>query len=134
MKNRLLWVLLAVIAFDFTVTLLGQPSSYWRDPHTAREGNQLFAWFMVRGLSWYVPCIVGYIAGVVYLVKSLPRRAGFITGLAFVLAHYFAGCTWLLLRFDFGMTGPVVYAIALSIALVSAMQSAVPASCVDKPA
>jgi len=127
-------VLIAVIAFDFAITLLGQPSSYWRDPHTAREGNPLFAWFMVRGLSWYLPCIFGYTAGVVYLVKSLPRRAGLTTGLAFLLAHYFAGCTWLLLRFDFGMTGPAVYAIALSVAVVSVVQSAVPTTCLDKTA
>ena len=135
MKNRFLWLLAAVIAFDFAITLLGQPSSYWHDPHTAREGNPLFAWFMVRGLMWYFACIVGYVAAVVYFVKSLPSRAGFVTGLAFLLAHYFAGCTWLLLRFDLGMTGPAVYAIALSIALVSAIQSAIPAGCdADKKA
>jgi hypothetical protein len=135
MKNRLLWLLLAVILFDFGVTLLGQPSSYWHDPHTAREGNPLFAWFMIRGLPWYLLCIVCYTAGVVGLVKILPKQSGFVTGLVFLLAHYFAGCTWLMLRFDLGMTGPVVYAVVLSISLVSILQSGTSGSCDDdKPA
>jgi hypothetical protein len=131
MKNRLLWLLLAVIVFDFGITLIGQPSSYWHDPHTAREGNPLFAWFMVRGLAWYLAGIVCYVAGVACLVRFLPSRPGLITGLVFLLAHYFAGCTWLMLRFDLGMTGPVIYAVVIAVGLVSIVQSGISIDCAD---
>ena len=49
-----------VIAFDFGITLLGQPSSYWHDARTANEGNPVFAWFMVRGVTLYLAFIVIY--------------------------------------------------------------------------
>ena len=129
MKNKLMLLLLAVIAFDFGITLVGQPSSYWSDPHTAREGNPLFAWFMVRGIAWYVAFILGYLASVAALIRILPRQSAIITGLVFLLSHYFAASTWLMLRFDLGMTGPIIYAAVLSIALVSIMQVGASSTC-----
>ena len=119
MKYKLLWLLLAVIAFDFGVTLVGQPSSYWSDPHTAREANPLFPWFMVRGIAWYVALILAYVISVATLLRVLPKQGAIVTGLVFLLSHYFATCTWLMLRFGLGMTGPIIYAAILSIALVS---------------
>jgi hypothetical protein len=132
MKNKLLWLLLAVIAFDFGVTLVGQPSSYWSNAHTAREANPLFAWFMVRGITWYFFLIVTYMVSVSVLLRVLPRQSATVTGLVFLLSHYFAACTWLTLRFDLGMTGPVIYATVLSIALVSIFQSGSPNSCISQ--
>ena len=132
MKNRLLWLLLAVIVFDFGVTLIGQPSSYWSDPHTAREANPLFAWFMVRGIAWYLALIFGYMISVTALLKLLPEQGANVTGLIFLLSHYFAAFTWLTLRFDLGMTGPVIYATVLSIALVSILQSGTSRSCITQ--
>jgi hypothetical protein len=131
MKHRLSWLLLAVMGFDFGITLLGQPSSYWHDPHAAREANALFAWFMVRGLAWYIPSILCYMAGVVGLVRLLPQRSAIITALVFLFAHYFAGCTWLTLRFDLGIVGPVIYGVVVSIALVSIVESAMPIQCAE---
>lgn len=119
MKTRLWWVMLAVIAFDFAITLLGQPSSYWSDPHTAREANHLFAWFMTRGIFCYLAFVLTYVGLVGILVRSLPGQSGLITGFVFLLSHYFAGCTWLTLRFGLGMFGPALYALLLSIAIIS---------------
>lgn len=121
--------MLAVIAFDFAVTLLGQPSSYWTDPHTAREAN-LFAWFMTRGIICYLAFVLSYIGFVGALVKILPGKSGLVTGFVFLLSHYFAGCTWLTLRFDLGMFGPAVYALVLSIAIVSILQPSNERACI----
>jgi hypothetical protein len=129
MKKRLTWLLLAVIAFDFGITLIGQPSSYWRDPHTANEGNPAFAWFMVRGTVCYAAFILAYIIGVSVLVRVLPRQIAIITGLAFLLSHYFAASTWLSFHFNLGMSGPIIYAVVLSIALVSILQSGASNAC-----
>jgi hypothetical protein len=123
MKNRLLGLMLVVIAFDFGITLAGQPPTYWHDPHTAREGTPLFAWFMVRGISWYLAFIAVYMASAAALIRVLPRQTAIVVGLVFLFSHYFAACTWLSLRFDFGMIGPIVYAAALSSALVSILKS-----------
>ena len=123
LKNRLTWILLFVIAFDFGITLLGQPSSYWHDPHTANEGNPVFAWFMVRGPTTYLAFIVIYIGSVVFLVRRLPGQSAMIVGLIFLLSHYFAGCTWLDFHFRLNMFGPIVYAAVLSIALLAALKS-----------
>jgi hypothetical protein len=122
MKQRLTWLLAAVIAFDFGVTILGQPSSYWRDPHTANEGNPVFAWFMNRGTLCYAAFILAYIIGVPALVRVLPRQAATTVGFVFLLSHYFAASTWLSFHFNLGMSGPIIYAVVLSISLVSILQ------------
>jgi hypothetical protein len=118
MKNKLLWLLAAVIVFDFGITLLGQPPSFWQHPDTANEGNPVFRWFMVRGVAVYLAFIFGYVSGVVALVSRLPRQAAIIIGLVFLLSHYFAGSTWLDFHFRLNMMGPAIYALALAIALI----------------
>jgi hypothetical protein len=123
MKSKLRWLLLAVVAFDFGITLFGQPSSYWHSPHTADEGNPVFRWFMFQGAYYYLAFILAYLAGVFALVTLLPRPAAIITGLVFLLSHYFAGCTWLSFHFHLGMAGPILYAVVLSIALIMILQS-----------
>ena len=129
MKNKLIWLLVAVVAFDFAVTLLGQPSSYWRDPHTANEGNPAFAWFMVRGTFCYAAFILAYLIGVAVLVRVLPRQIAITTGLVFLLAHYFAASTWLSFHFNLGMSGPIIYAVVLSMVLISILQSGTSNGC-----
>jgi hypothetical protein len=129
MKNKLRWLLVAVIAFDFGITIFGQPASYWHDPHTADEGNPVFRWFMFRGAFCYLAFILAYIVGVSALVATLPRQAAIITGLVFLLSHYFAGSTWLSFHFHLGMAGPIMYAVVLSIALILILQSGGSESC-----
>lgn len=118
-----MWLLVAVIAFDFGITILGQPLSYWHHPDTADEGNPLFRWFMFHGAICYFAFILAYIIGVSALVSTLPKQAAIITGLIFLLSHYFAGSTWLSFHFHFGMAGPIAYAAILSIALIMILQS-----------
>jgi hypothetical protein len=123
MKNKLLWLLAAVIVFDFGITLVGQPASYWHHPHTAEEGNPIFRWFMIRGIICYLAFILGYTSGVVAMVSRLPRPAAIITGLAFLFSHYFAGSTWLDFHFHLNMVGPAIYALVLAVAFLLVFQS-----------
>lgn len=124
MKVKLLWLLAAVIVFDFGITLLGQPSSYWHHPHAADEGNPVFRWFMVRGIICYLAFILSYTGGVVVLVSRLPKQTAVITGFVFLLSHYFAGSTWLSFHFHLNMIGPALYALALAIATTLVLQPA----------
>jgi len=123
MKNKLCWLLVAVIVFDFGISIFGQPSSYWHNPQTADEGNPVFRWFMYQGAFCYLAFILAYLVGVLALVTRLPRPAAVITGLVFLLSHYFAGSTWLSYHFHMGMAGPILYALVLSIALIMILQS-----------
>ena len=129
MKNKLCWLLVAVIAFDFGITIFGQPSSYWHNPQTADEGNPVFRWFMYQGAFCYLAFILACLVGVLALVTRLPRPAAVITGLVFLLSHYFAGSTWLSYHFHLGMAGPILYALVLSIALIMILQSGDPKVC-----
>jgi hypothetical protein len=121
MKKKILFLLAAVIAFDFLVTILGQPHSYWVDPRTAHEGNPVFRWFMFQGAVCYFAFIAAYIAGVVGLVSRLPQQTAIIVGLVFLLTHYFAASSWLAFHFHLDLVGPVVYAVVLSVWLISIM-------------
>lgn len=129
MKNKLRWLLLAVVAFDFGITIFGQPGSYWHNPLTADEGNPVFRWFMVQGAVCYFAFIFSYIVGVWALVTALPRQAAIITGLVFLLSHYFAASTWLSYHFRLSMAGPILYAVVLSVALIMILQSGGSKSC-----
>jgi hypothetical protein len=122
MKKKLLFLLAVVIAFDFLVTILGQPSSYWLDPRTAHEGNPVFRWFMFQGAVCYFAFIAAYIAGVVGLVSRLPRQTAIVVGLVFLLTHYFAASSWLAFHFHFDLVGPVIYAVVLSVWSISIMR------------
>lgn len=123
MKSKLLWLLAGVVAFDFCITMLGQPASYWHHPYTADEGNPVFRWFMVRGAVCYLAFVFAYVVGVVALVSRLPKQSAIITGLVFLLAHYFAGSTWLDFHYHLNMIGPAIYALVLSVALMSILNS-----------
>lgn len=123
MKNKLRWLLVAVIIFDFGITIFGQPASYWHNPHTAVEGDAVFRWFMVRGAVCYFAFILSYVVAVSALVTILPKQAAIITGLVFLLSHYFAASTWLSYHFKLGLGGPIIYALVLSIALISILKS-----------
>lgn len=61
--KRVRWVMAAVILFDMSITFFGQPGSYWKDPTTVHEGNQLFHLTMAQG--WVVAMLVDlvYLAG-----------------------------------------------------------------------
>jgi hypothetical protein len=49
--RRLRWVMVAMIFSDLTVTLVGQPGSYWHHPETMHEGNSVSRLFL--GYGWW---------------------------------------------------------------------------------
>lgn len=113
------WVVIPVIAIDTLMTLLGQPASYWHTPATGQEGNPFFAWFLVRGLPFFLVTSAGYIAGAFALASLLPRRLALIALLGFILGHYLGASTWMLWHFQWGMSVPILYGIAIATALTT---------------
>lgn len=112
--KRWRWVMVGVIFFDMAITHIGQPSTYWTDPSTVREGNQWFRAVMAQG-AW-VSLLVDflYLSGSFWLVSKLPWRLGLALLLGLALGHFFGGSTWICYRYGFGVQGVVIYAILVS--------------------
>lgn len=115
---RLRWVMVGVMLFDKINTMLGQPDSYWQHPAIAEEGNAFFHFFLSRGLPVYVLFSLIYIVAIFSLVSFLPRKCGLIVTFAFILCHFLGASTWLDYRWHFGIAGPIVYGIVLSVFIV----------------
>ena len=107
-----------VLLFDTVNTLLGQPGSYWQHPSTANEGTAFFGLFL--GHSWwaYLFLDVVYLSVFLFLVSVSPRKTALVVAFAFILGHYYGASTWLSHRWHFTTSGPVVYAIVLSVIIV----------------
>src|SRR5580658_5927655 len=116
--RRLRWVMVGAMLFDKLNTLLGQPSSYWQHPATANEGDTFFHFFLSRGLPVYLLFSLVYILVIFFLVSVVPRRIGLVVVFAFILGHFLGASTWLAYHWHFGVTGPIVYGIILSVFIV----------------
>jgi len=104
--------------FDKLNTLLGQPRAYWQHPTAANEGDGFFRFFLSRGLPVYLLFSVIYILVVLWFVSVVPRRCSLIVIFAFLLGHFLGASTWLAYRWHFGVAGPIVYGIILSVLIV----------------
>jgi hypothetical protein len=116
--KRLRWVMVCTMLFDSSITLLGQPSSYWQHPHTMREGNGFFRYFFSQGLPVYVLTILIYISVVFLLISILPRRLALVGVFSFILGHYFGASTWLAYYWHLGINAPIIYGIILGMVFV----------------
>ena len=117
--RHLRWVMLAVMAVDIALTVIGQPSQYWSHPNTAQEYNRLLAWGMRLGPTVAIAGYACYAAVALALATYLPGRLASIVALTFVLAHFAAGSGWVIYRFLLGLSGLYVYALVVSAALVA---------------
>ncbi len=43
------WVMVLASTLDYACTLIGQPSSYWQNPASVREGNPMARYFLLHG-------------------------------------------------------------------------------------
>jgi hypothetical protein len=127
---RLRWVMLCAMLFSATLTLLGQPQSFWRHPETAMRGdglsinnptNHTFDFFLGHGWLAYISACLVYFAVAFLLVSVLPRKAALMAGLSFIFGHYYGACNWLAVRWHLGFAGVGLYALPLSAAIAWAV-------------
>jgi hypothetical protein len=116
--RRLRWVMVGAMVFDKLNTLLGQPSAYWQHPTATDEGDAFFRFFLSHGLPAYLFFSIIYIFAIFLIVSIVPRRPGLVIAFAFILGHFLGACTWLAYRWHFGVAGPIVYGIILSVLIV----------------
>jgi hypothetical protein len=117
--RRLRWIMMLVILFDIAITFLGQPASYWSDPASVIESNDLFRLILAQGWRVTIGFNLVYLIGTFVLVSILPWRLGLILLFSFLLGHYFGGCTWLFFRYRLGAQSFVIYGVILSILIVT---------------
>jgi hypothetical protein len=116
--QQLRWAMLAAMALDFAITLLGQPGSYWLHPETANEANHLFRIFLARGWKDYLLFDLAYLSGTFLLVSILPRMTALICIFSFMFGHVMGLSTWMFYRWRMGMEAPATYGIVVSVAVV----------------
>lgn len=119
--RRLRWVMVFVILMDLIMTLAGQPTTYWRDPSTARESNSFIRMFMVRGYMPFILCWLFYTTATAFVVPAVRGTFGLPILFFCLLGHYFGASTWFAFHFDFGVAGAVVYAAVLALLLALAL-------------
>jgi hypothetical protein len=116
--KRLRWLMVGVFLFDKFNTLVGQPGSYWRHPETADEVNRSWHYALVRGVPFYLLASVAAIAILLLIVSVIPRKIALIVIFLVILSKYVGACSWLTYHWQFGMWGPGLYGIILSVILV----------------
>ena len=116
--RRVRWVMLGVMLLDLSVTLIGQPGSYWHHPGTVREGNPLWHWFMVRGWLDFVVADLAYCLSGFLLVSLLPRFYALLVLFTVILGHFIGVSNWLFYEWRLGMEAPVIYGAGLSSLIV----------------
>jgi hypothetical protein len=116
--KRLRWVMVVMILSDLTITLVGQPGSYWHHPETMQEANSLSRFFL--GYGWWAFFLYDlvYAWGLFLLVSKLPRVIALVTVFAFIFSHFNGVSSWLFYRWRMGMEAPVIYGTILGTVIV----------------
>lgn len=116
--KRLRWVMIGTILFDKLNTILGQPSSYWQHPETVDEMNRSWHYSLNRGLPFYIFDSFAIVLLLFLIVSTIPRKLSLIVIFTVVLNHFFGTSFWLCYHWHFGVGGPLIYGIILSVILV----------------
>jgi hypothetical protein len=111
--RRLRWLVVCLIFLDATLTLLGQPSTYWHNYQTALEGNPFFRQYLCRGYVPFCFAMLVFATFVFSFVSILPRLAALVLIFTYLFAEFFTTETWLMFRWKLGFNGLTVYAILI---------------------
>ena len=110
--------MVVTILFDKINTLLGQPSSYWQHPETADEINRSWHYSLNRGLPFYITDSVMIVLLLFLIVSTIPRRIALVVAFTVIFSHFFGASFWLCYHWHFGVAGPLIYGMVLSLILV----------------
>jgi hypothetical protein len=106
----------ALCLLDQTVTLVGQPKSYWVGNYTdALEGNPWFNWLLQRHPLAFEAGIAAWILLFCSLILLMPRLGAMVISIAVVLGHTWGTATWLCWRVRHG------YWLSIGLFLTSAI-------------
>ena len=112
--KRLRWVVVGAILADITVTLIGQPGSYWHHPETMHEANSVSRFFLGHGWWAYFLYDLVYAFGVFQLLSKLPSVIALVAVFPFVLGHFNGVSCWFFYEWRLGMKMPVIIGMFIS--------------------
>jgi hypothetical protein len=116
--RRLRWVMVCTILLDFTLTLLGQPGSYWRHPETMHEANALSRLFLGYGWMVFILYALFYAWAAFQMASILPRMIALTCIFSFIFGTFSGASNWFFYQWRIGMQAPIIYGVALSVIIV----------------
>jgi hypothetical protein len=119
LNRRIRWIAAAALLVDMSLTLLGQPGSYWSHPETAYEGNVVSRYFLVHGWAAFAVYDVVYALVLLLTIPALPRLAGLTVAFFFLIVSFDGASNWLFFVWRLGMPAVIAHAGLLSVALVA---------------
>ncbi len=84
---------------DATVTLIGQPKSYWDDYATVAELAPAFAYLLKVHPMMFVLGVLVWIVIYLALIRYSRAYISIIISISFIIGHFLGALTWLLYRF-----------------------------------
>jgi hypothetical protein len=104
LPRRALWLLLppiALCALDGSLTLYGQPETYWAGDYAAfLEGSPSFAHYLSIHPMVAVGAFALWVAIFSALILLLPEKLALILAVAVTVGHMAGAATWLLYRLN----------------------------------
>ena len=132
--RRLLSLTIFLIAANTVLTLIAQPASYWRFPHSAirfdglpihSSTNPMFDFFLGHGWPAYLATVTLYAAAVWLLASVVPARLSMVAELTVILDLCYSGSNWIVVRWNAGTAGAMLYIGVAGFLLASAVLSSV---------
>jgi hypothetical protein len=107
--RKLRWLMLAILIFDSTCTLSGQPATYWQDPQNANEGFFIARFFITKGVGIYLLYDMAIFSIYFFLVSRLSAPVGMVVCITVILSYFFGASTWINNGWHFSAEGPVIF-------------------------
>lgn len=128
--HRLLGITILLIAAGAVLTLAAQPPSFWSHPETAirfdglaihSSTNPMFDFFLGHGWIAYLASVFVYAAGAWIMVSVLPKKLAMAAEFTLILGLCYCGSNWVVVRWNTGTGGAMLYVSAVAILLTAAL-------------
>jgi hypothetical protein len=119
-----------MIATNAILTLIAQPPSYWSFPHTAirfdglpihSSTNPMFDFFLGHGWPAYLATVALYGAAAWLMATLLPNKLAIVAQLTVILGLCYCGSNWIVVRWNTGTAGAMLYVAVVAIMLAAAI-------------
>ena len=119
--RRLRWMVLIVMLMDATITIIGQPPDFWKDPAAVNEHDPIVRFFLRRGLLPYIAGGVLYIVGSLCLASITPRPVGLVILFYLLFGHFWGATSWMVYGFHYGYILINVFQVSIAILVALAL-------------
>lgn len=94
-KFAIMFPLAFVMIFDFSSTLVGQPSCYWQDYNSCKEASPIGEFLLSLGPEYFTVSFIFYLFAVLFLMAKLSEAKRLFLVMSVFLGHASGGASWL---------------------------------------